>query len=671
MRDVMRHFRNSAISVVGGSVSLLALICSFSVASAVTVTWTGASSSDFNAPSNWGGTTPEGNSVVFYQAGAVNYSAIDVSADVTVTAFSINSTATDPITINSVGGHAIFLGGNMTIDAAAGPLTINSGFVVQRTSTETWAVNGTSSVTINGIVSSQIPVGYTRLHDVNKTGSGTLTLNGVNTLGDSSNNFGLRGGRINVGNAAAFGNYELNFATASSSFDNSSGAPMTLANNNRAIVSSTNLTATFVGSNDLNMGTGGMGLNFNNGKFTLNVLASNLTFGGAITGNMDLVKNGAGTLTLNGANTFGGIASNKGFTLSGGKVNLGNATALGAGVVAFNNLGVATTIDNTSGAALTLTNNNPIAIYGSTLTFLGTENLDLGTGAVTLTSADSNLEIVAKQLSIGGAISGAQGLIKSGAGTLILSGANAFTGATTVSAGILVLNTALGGGTISGSPTIQVNNGATLDVSNHAGGFGLGQTAPQILKGDGSVLGSVGFVAGSALAVDYNGSAIDSLAISGDLNITNATVDFNGLGGSLTAGAHVFASYGSLTGSSFANIVDLPTGFTIDYNYLGGNQMALVGALPPVPGDFDADGDVDGADFVAWQTHFPTATGATLADGDADGDDDVDGADFVVWQTNFPFTPGPGASPIPEPANFILASLGIIGGGMLRRSRRR
>jgi hypothetical protein len=72
-------------------------------------------------------------------------------------------------------------------------------------------------------------------------------------------------------------------------------------------------------------------------------------------------------------------------------------------------------------------------------------------------------------------------------------------------------------------------------------------------------------------------------------------------------------------------------------------------------GDFDGDGDVDGADFVAWQTNFPKPTGAVLSEGDADGDGDVDGADFVVWQTNFPFTPSPGTSPVPEPAAGILS----------------
>jgi hypothetical protein len=88
-----------------------------------------------------------------------------------------------------------------------------------------------------------------------------------------------------------------------------------------------------------------------------------------------------------------------------------------------------------------------------------------------------------------------------------------------------------------------------------------------------------------------------------------------------------------------------------------------------VPGDFDSDGDVDGADFVAWQTNFPKATEATLAQGDADGDGDVDGADFVVWQTNFPFTPGAGAAAVPEPnAVWLCVAAAVILAGMKRYS---
>jgi hypothetical protein len=80
----------------------------------------------------------------------------------------------------------------------------------------------------------------------------------------------------------------------------------------------------------------------------------------------------------------------------------------------------------------------------------------------------------------------------------------------------------------------------------------------------------------------------------------------------------------------------------------------------PVAGDFEGDGDVDGADFVVWQSHFPLESGATLNDGDGDDDGDVDGADFVIWQSNFPFPPAPGTAPVPEPAAWILLAVGSL-----------
>jgi hypothetical protein len=89
------------------------------------------------------------------------------------------------------------------------------------------------------------------------------------------------------------------------------------------------------------------------------------------------------------------------------------------------------------------------------------------------------------------------------------------------------------------------------------------------------------------------------------------------------------------------------------------------------PGDFDGDDDVDGADFVAWQTNFPLASGAQWFQGDADGDGDVDGADFVVWQTNFPSVPGPAS--VPEPTSVVLivgAAVGLAGFRRLRPESR-
>jgi hypothetical protein len=95
---------------------------------------------------------------------------------------------------------------------------------------------------------------------------------------------------------------------------------------------------------------------------------------------------------------------------------------------------------------------------------------------------------------------------------------------------------------------------------------------------------------------------------------------------------------------------------------------------PPGPGDFDIDGDVDGADFAAWQMHFPQGSEAMLSEGDADGDGDVDGADFIVWQTNVSPSPGPSTSPVPEPPTLLLlmiVSLTFAASCGLRMNRQR
>ena len=86
-----------------------------------------------------------------------------------------------------------------------------------------------------------------------------------------------------------------------------------------------------------------------------------------------------------------------------------------------------------------------------------------------------------------------------------------------------------------------------------------------------------------------------------------------------------------------------------------------------VPGDFDADGDVDSDDLPIWETGYGIASGADATDGDADGDEDVDGDDFLLWQANFGSTaqdpPAPfGTSTVPEPGTMLLALVGLAAG---------
>ncbi|MCC7087127.1 MAG: prolyl oligopeptidase family serine peptidase [Pirellulales bacterium] len=99
-------------------------------------------------------------------------------------------------------------------------------------------------------------------------------------------------------------------------------------------------------------------------------------------------------------------------------------------------------------------------------------------------------------------------------------------------------------------------------------------------------------------------------------------------------------------------------GSAFQQNNFGNNDQLTLTVVGP--GDFDCDGDVDGADFVAWQTNFPKPSGATLDQGEANGDGAVDGADFVVWQTHFPTLIAPAATTVPEPTAGELVAMSLM-----------
>jgi len=161
----------------------------------------------------------------------------------------------------------------------------------------------------------------------------------------------------------------------------------------------------------------------------------NLTISGNISGGFGITKTaGAGTfgvLTLSGNNTFTG-----GVDLTSGTLKLGHASALGTGALTIN----AGSIDNSSGAALTLANNNPITINGN-FTFTGTDNLNLGNGAVSLGSAAGTVRqitVSAGTLTVNGTISDgatATAITKLGTGILTFGGSNTFTGGINVNNG--------------------------------------------------------------------------------------------------------------------------------------------------------------------------------------------------------------------------------------------
>ncbi len=156
---------------------------------------------------------------------------------------------------------------------------------------------------------------------------------------------------------------------------------------------------------------------------------------------LSLTKSGAGIQTLSGANTYTGATNINGGTLKAGADNTFSANS-------------AIILANTSGVSLDLDGFNQTvgSIAGGGITG---GNIALGSG--TLTSGGNN-----SSTTFAGVISGTGGaLVKTGTGTLTLSGTNIYDGGTMISKGGLQLNNA----SAAGSGAITLND-ANTDAAN-------------------------------------------------------------------------------------------------------------------------------------------------------------------------------------------------------------
>jgi T5SS/PEP-CTERM-associated repeat protein len=103
------------------------------------------------------------------------------------------------------------------------------------------------------------------------------------------------------------------------------------------------------------------------------------------------------------------------------------------------------------------------------------------------------------------------------------------------------------------------------------------------------------------------------------------------------------------------------------------NHVVLSEFLPALPGDYNANGTVDAADYTVWRNTFGD-TGAGLA-ADGNGNGQIDDGDYDVWKSHFGETAGSGGGgnqvAVPEPRAFVLAlaTVGVIH-GIGRRTRK-
>ena len=391
---------------------------------------------------------------------------------------------------------AVFGGtaGTVTVDGAQainGMQFLTDGYTLQGGNADSLNLAsgvGNTNVRVDRGVTATVDVAINGTDTLSKQDAGTLVLNAANGYTGGT---ALNGGTIVVGNDAALGGGALTAAggtlldsnkTVSLANDVMLNGALTVAGShdltlagdvtgNGSLTKTGSATLVLSGANDYAGGTTisagrlvasvgnlGSGAIVNNAALELNQ-TSNATLAQAISGSGDLIKTGAGTLTLAGNNTSTG-----GTTISAGQLvaSVGN---LGSGAIVNN---AALQLNQTTDATLAQ------AISGSgSLT-------KTGAGALTLTGNGSNFA----------------GTTQIDAGSLLLSSTGKLGGNLTVASGAKLAGT----GTVGGTGTLMtIRNGATLAAGDAGSPFGT-------LR----VLGDLALESGSSFLVQANPDSSES-----------------------------------------------------------------------------------------------------------------------------------------------------------------
>jgi autotransporter-associated beta strand protein len=268
---------------------------------------------------------------------------------------------------------------------------------------------------------------------------------------------------------------------------------------------------------------------------TVNALGTGktATISAIIEGTAGLTKAGAGTLTLSGANTYTG-----GTVLNSGTLNINNAAATGAvsSSVTING----GTLDNTSGAAITLSASTTRAVtINGDFTFTGTSDLNMGgsngnsTSTLSLGTGTRTITVSAGTLTLSPNITSTNTLVKEGDGTLFFqqsntnSKANALSGMT-INQGRLQVRQSnaayLGTGSISLGKTGVNSFNAALDAA------GLNTTTNNITVNAGSS-GILAILASANNNNEYAGTVTlnNNLTLARQTSGNNAITTFSGV----------------------------------------------------------------------------------------------------------------------------------------------
>lgn len=273
--------------------------------------------------------------------------------------------------------------------------------------------------------------------------------------------------------------------------------------------------------------------------------ASSATIASKLTGAATLTKTDYGTLTLSGANDFtGGVAVNAGV------LKLGSSAALGATANQLAVTGGTLDLGGFSATQQSLTQSGGVVRNGqiNVASFVMTGGV-VSADAVIAASTNFNLQTG----TVYGALTGAGALVKTGSGTVTLSGANSFSGDVFLDAGVL----AVGANGALGTGTLRMQQGTTLGFAANgltiANPIVLNDLDPTIDVGSysetlsGAISGASALTKAGAGTLTLTGSspltgatevAAGTLIVNGALASSAVTVDSGAtLGGSGSIGA--------------------------------------------------------------------------------------------------------------------------------------